>query len=166
MAGFQGLGGDASGCIYKTEAFAVGMSEVIAAHERVLAVRGLRGADDAGLIRLQTLELPQLYEQLKGRSWLTSLDIVNDLWLRLLAHYHDEDGSKQKRLQAHDSCGDWSVFQGVLEPLSHVMQVVGIPLTGPCSLARSPRWRPCRACSWRRPMRRRPRWLWSSWSRP
>ena len=101
-----------------------------------LAARGLRGADDAGLIRLQTLELPQLYEQLKGRSWLTSLDIVNDLWLRLLAHYHDEDGSKQKRLQAHDSCGDWSVFQGVLEPLSHVMQVVGIPLTGPCSLAR------------------------------
>ena len=50
MAGFQGLGGDASGCIYKTEAFAVGMSEVIAAHERVLAVRGLApwSADAAG----------------------------------------------------------------------------------------------------------------------
>lgn len=100
----------------------------------VLAARGLRGQDEQGMIRLQTLELTEFYMQLKSRTWFHQLDPINDLWLRLISHYHDEDGAKQRRLHQPDSCGDWTAFQYALEPWSHIMQLVGIPLTGPCSL--------------------------------
>jgi hypothetical protein len=102
----------------------------------LLAVRGLHNVDEAANSRLLLLELPELWAQLQQKSWRSTLDVYNGVWLPLLACYHDEPLSAQARLQNHSAVADMSTLAAVAEPLAQVMQVVCVPLTGKGSVGR------------------------------
>jgi hypothetical protein len=102
----------------------------------LLAVRGLHNVDEAANARLLLLELPELWAQLQQKSWRTTLDIYNSVWLPLLACYHDEPLSAQSRLQNHAAVADMSTLAAVAEPLAQVMQIVCVPLSGKGSVGR------------------------------